>query len=162
MFVTAGGENQVVPDESVFRRMVTRALAGEADRDRDGFVLGSEVGSFVQNMTLYERKAESTTREASPLQALLKREPAEPQWGTLSEGSFGLGDILFHTPEPARTASPGITERRGEIYTQPAYWAAATRSAELDDFRRYLERFPAGHFASLAEWILDDADFASP
>ena len=154
MFLTAGKENQMVPDESLFRRMVSRALAGEADRDRDGFVLGQELGSFVQNMTLFERRAESRVRETSPLLALLDREPAEPQWGTLSEGNFGLGDILFHAPETSSFPMSRVTERRGEIYTQLAYWAAAVESGHLGDVRRYLERFPGGHLAPLARWLL--------
>ncbi len=157
MFLTAGSENQMVPDESLFRRMVTRALEGEADRDRDGFVLGRELGSFVQNMTLFERRAESRTKESSPLLALLDHEPAEPQWGTLSEGSFGLGDILFHAPDLTPVAVPRVTERRGEIYTQLAYWAAALDSGRLGDVSRYLERFPTGHLAPLARWLLANA-----
>ena len=163
MFLTAGKENQMVPDESVFRQMVTRALAGEADSDSDGFILGSELGNFVQNMTLIDRKTESSDPQTSPLFIRRGRQPAEPQWGTLSEGNFGLGDILFHTPETAaaRPARPSVTERRGEIYTQLAYWAAAKRGAEPREVRRYLERFPAGHFAPLAQWILDRAESAS-
>ena len=47
-----------------------------------------------------------------------------------------------------------ITERRGEIYTELAYWSAATASAELLAVRRYLERFPAGRLAPLARWLL--------
>ncbi len=161
MFLTAGGENQMVPDESVFRRMVTRALAGEADGDSDGFVLGTELGSFVQNMTLVERKSRSTTREASPLQALIRRQPVEPQWGTLSEGDFGLGDILFDTPESDMPASLKVAEGRGEIYTELAYWTAARNSSEPREYRRYVERFPDGRFAPLARWILERAESAS-
>ncbi len=162
MFLTAGKENQMVPDESVFRRMVTRALAGQADSNGDGFILGSELGSFVQNTTLYDRQTESPDRETSPLFARRGQEPAEPQWGTLSEGNFGLGDILFHTPEAetARLASPSVAERRGEVHTELAYWTAARRSAKQREVRRYLERFPEGRFAPLARWILERASVA--
>ncbi len=159
MFLTAGGENQMVPDESVFRRMVTRALDGEADGDRDGIILGSELGSFVQSMTLSERMSQPAGLETSLL-ALHGREPAEPQWGRLAEGEFGLGDILFHAPETERPPGRGVTERRGEIATELAYWAAARRSLDPEAVRRYLERFPGGRFAPLAQWILERSDDA--
>ncbi|MEE8522937.1 MAG: hypothetical protein V3T72_03315, partial [Thermoanaerobaculia bacterium] len=67
---------------------------------------------------------ESSARETSPLFELLGRQPAEPEWGTLNE-----------------------------LYTQLAYWTAAKRSAEPRQVRRYLERFPEGHFALSAQWI---------
>ncbi len=154
MFLTAGGEDQMVPDESVFRRMVTRALKGEADGDRDGFVLGSELGGFVQNTTLLERTSEPSGQGKSLL-ALLGREPAEPQWGRLIEGEFGAGDILFDAPETTRPAVQSVTERRGEIATELAYWAAARKSGHRQEVERYLQRFPGGRFAPLARWLLE-------
>ncbi len=159
MFLTAGSEDQMVPDRSVFRRMVIRALRGEADGDHDGMILGSELGSFVQNETLVEQR--TRIRHKSSLLSRPGREPAEPQWGRLDEGGFGAGDILFRGPEPGLRPGPNVTELRGEIVTELAYWQAARKSRDRRQVRRYLERFPEGHFAQLAEWILSRGDDAA-
>ena len=48
-FITAGDENQQVPDESLFRVFFVRALGGEGDLNRDGYVLGSELYLYLND-----------------------------------------------------------------------------------------------------------------
>jgi formylglycine-generating enzyme required for sulfatase activity len=48
-FITAGDENQQVPDESLFREFFVRALSGEGDLNRDGYVLGSELYLYMND-----------------------------------------------------------------------------------------------------------------
>ena len=157
MFLTAGDEEERVPDQSLFRRMVTRALAGEADENIDGFILGQELGAFVHNGVI----ATQNRAAARFKTAALGIDLAEPKWGTLLEGNFGQGDLLFHVPEAARKEAPrkpADQTSAAAADTELAYWSAARGSAEPSDYRLYLERFPAGSFAPLARWILQRLD----
>ena len=58
-FITSGGADQLVPDVSVFRKEFVAALEGEADQNRDGYVTGSELGSFLEDkVTNYSRQTQ--------------------------------------------------------------------------------------------------------
>lgn len=155
MFMTAGDEEERVPDQSLFRQMITRALSGDADRDADGFILGSELGTFVQSEVV-ARQREGATRYKTA--SLGGRQLAEPKWGTLMEGSFGRGDLLFHVPQDTlvqRARARGGGPRAAAVDTELVYWAAARASGQPEDYRRYLDRYPEGHFAQLGRWILE-------
>lgn len=147
MFLTAGDESQQVPDRSLFRTMVTRALGGEADRDGDRLVLGRELGSFVKNQVVLAGRARAARFET----ARLRPPPAVPQWGTLEEASFGEGDLLFDpppVPPPPRDTLPG------SLRTQMVYWQTARRYGTAADYALYLKRFPQGAFVPLARHLL--------
>lgn len=148
MFLTAGNETQQVPDRSLFRTMVTRALEGEADRDGDRMVLGRELDAFVKNQVVLAGR----TRAARFETARLGPPPAIPQWGTLDEASFGEGDLLFHAPSPSPQTKGSLP---GSLQTQLAYWQSAQRNGTPQDFRLYLKRFPEGAFAPLVQHLLD-------
>ena len=47
LFLTAGDADQEVPDQSLFRRAFIEAMAGRADRDGDGIILGVELGRYI-------------------------------------------------------------------------------------------------------------------
>ena len=83
-FITAGTEKQSVPDESVFRKQFVKALAGEADYDRDGFITGTELGYFLRKtVTDYTRKMQT------------------PESGKIRDPDLDKGDIVFISPLPA-------------------------------------------------------------
>ena len=48
-FISSGTENQMVPDDSVFRRRFLQALAGDADLNSDQLVTGSELGEYLRS-----------------------------------------------------------------------------------------------------------------
>ena len=153
MFMTAGDEEERVPDESLFRHMVTRALNGEADANADRFILGSELGAFVQTGVASTHRAAAARFKT----AALGRDLAEPKWGTLIEGNFGRGDLLFHVPGDHRRAPPSNRAESRQAHgteTEVIYWSAARNSRLALDYLRYLERYPTGRFAPLARWIL--------
>lgn len=77
LFITAGSANQEVPAESLFARAFIKALQGEGDVDKDGFMTGSELGYYMNK----------TVMMSSP--------NTSPQIGKLHEGDFDKGDILF-------------------------------------------------------------------
>jgi TonB family protein len=63
-FITAGSANQTVPDESIFRRAFIRGLEGEADLNKDDFILGSELASYLR-----DRVTNYSSRKQTPLYA---------------------------------------------------------------------------------------------
>lgn len=81
-FISSGSADQEVSDAGGFRRQLIAALDGAADRNRDGYVTGSELGSFLQEtVPNYEKQT--------------------PQYGKIRDPLLDKGDFLF----PLRVAS---------------------------------------------------------
>jgi formylglycine-generating enzyme required for sulfatase activity len=90
-FITAGDADQVVPDESIFRRQLEAALRdGEADTNRDGYITGTELGVFLEDtVTNYSRKSQT------------------PRWGKIRDPNLDKGDFVFaRAPVQAPVAPP--------------------------------------------------------
>jgi tetratricopeptide (TPR) repeat protein len=80
-FLTAGDAEQTVPAKSVFSPLFIRALQGEADLTKDGYVTGSELGVYIkQNLSEY------TTNQT-------------PQFGTIRDPGLDQGDIIFRVTQ---------------------------------------------------------------
>ncbi len=80
-FITSGSADETVPDESIFRQQFARALQGEADRDKDGYVTGTELGEFLQTSVVnYSRNAQ------------------HPQYGKIRNPNLDKGDFVFLVP----------------------------------------------------------------
>jgi caspase domain-containing protein len=78
-FITAGSDQQSVPDKSIFRRQFISALEGEADTDCDGFVTGTELGEYLfRTVTNYSNKSQT------------------PQHGKINDPDLDRGDIVFN------------------------------------------------------------------
>ncbi len=91
-FITAGSEDQEVPDESVFADQFIRALAGDGDVNGDGYVTGTELGEFLQDTVVnYTRNAQT------------------PQYGKIRDPRLDRGDIVF----PLAGVTPGRTDLAG-------------------------------------------------
>jgi len=94
-FITSGSAEETVPDESIFRAQFVRALEGEADRDQDGFVTGSELGEFLQaSVVNYSQNAQ------------------HPQYGKIRNPNLDKGDLVFkladyQTTDTASAPPPG-------------------------------------------------------
>lgn len=78
-FITAGDADQVVPDVSVFRRQLEAALRdGAGDLNRDGYITGTELGSFLEDtVTNYSRRSQT------------------PRWGKIRDPDLDKGDFVF-------------------------------------------------------------------
>ena len=77
-FITAGAANQPVPDESYFRRSFVRGLEGEADRNLDGYITGTELAEYLK---------EKVTNYSSRTQT--------PQYGKINDIDLDRGDFVF-------------------------------------------------------------------
>lgn len=77
-FITAGAANQPVPDDSIFRRSFVRGLEGEADRNKDGYVTGTELADYLkEKVTNYSERRQT------------------PQYGKINDVDLDRGDFVF-------------------------------------------------------------------
>lgn len=94
-FITAGAANQTVPDESIFRKFFVRGLEGKADRNGDGYILGSELADYLkENVTNYSEGKQT------------------PQYGKIRDVDLDRGDFVFVVP-PAETSTEASDQTAG-------------------------------------------------
>jgi formylglycine-generating enzyme required for sulfatase activity len=102
----------MVPDKSVFGEQFVRAISGEADVDKDGYVTGSELGDFLQSSVVnYSRNSQ------------------HPQYGKIRSPNLDKGDFVFPIAG-GTTAATGTTVARTEPNPQPAAVSAEVKSME--------------------------------
>lgn len=95
-FITAGTGNQTVPDESIFRKVFIRGLEGEADTSGDGFITGSELGSYLRDkVTNYSERKQT------------------PQYDKINDVDLDRGDFVF----PLMRNLPVKTEASNKLVT---------------------------------------------
>lgn len=82
-FITAGDETQTVPDESIFRKAFVRGLEGDADRNGDGYIVGTELAEYLK---------EAVTNYSDRHQT--------PQYGLINDIDLDRGDFVFAVPGP--------------------------------------------------------------
>jgi|GEM_PF-6361647 len=135
-FVTAGTEDEQVPDKSYFKTVFIQGLdEGYADLNRDGYVTGQEIGAYLQEQVVnYSKKAQ------------------HPQYGKINNPKLDKGDFVFvleklppaagsaKPADPARMAAaaqPASTGAGRSIQTPPAQAAPAEREAVLNMINRW-------------------------
>lgn len=131
-YITSGSEDQEVPDISIFRREFEAGLRGEADLNRDGYVTGTELGSFLEEkVTNYSKGAQT------------------PLSGRIANGNLDKGDFIFEViggvrkpDDPKNPNDPNSGER--------AAWEQIARSTNKADFELFIRTFPNGIFISEA------------
>lgn len=86
-FVSAGTAGQQVPAKSVFAPCFLKALRGDADYDKDGFVTGTELGMYLFNsVTDYTDRTQT------------------PQFGKIKDARLDEGDFVFSVHKSTTTA----------------------------------------------------------
>jgi len=76
-YISAGSSGEKVPAQSVFVPSFVRALRGEADVDRDGFVTGTELGMYLHKKVLSYDTGQT------------------PQYGKIKDPDLDEGDFVF-------------------------------------------------------------------
>ncbi len=76
-FITAGSAGEEVPARSVFVPSFIRGLGGEADFNRDGYVLGTELGMYLNQQVLDYQTGQT------------------PQYGKIRDPNLDEGDFVF-------------------------------------------------------------------
>lgn len=150
-FLTAGSAGELVPARSTFTPALVAAIQGEGDINQDGYVTGNELGVHISQ--LVPRYVDQT-----------------PQFGTIRDYALGQGDFVFFTGDKqveeelpvesdtseVRAASGStIALQLAELPTEGlldnALWDAASADNSENSYERYLERFPEGVFAGIAQ-----------
>lgn len=90
-FISSGTADQQVPDTSEFRRQFVAALKGEADHNKDGYVTGSELGSFLQQQVAHYMEGQQT-----------------PTYGKILNSSLDKGDFVFPLSLPSFICTPTL------------------------------------------------------
>lgn len=100
LILTAGDAAQEVPDDSEYWRAVVDGLAGGADGNRDGLILGTELAAYVKGRVGPRTLAMGIAND--PLFAYL---PAG------ESGQDAPGEYVFLSPQgPSAAASAGISQ----------------------------------------------------
>ena len=89
-FITAGNEEETVPDVSIFKQALLDGIRGDADRDHDEFVTGSELGYYLAS------EVSTVTRGAQ-----------HPQYGKIRNTKLNKGDFVFQLAGGPGTVPPG-------------------------------------------------------
>jgi uncharacterized protein (TIGR02145 family) len=159
-FITAGTDEQEVPDVSEFRKQFVAGLKGEADRNADGYITASELADFLQDtVSRYTRGSQT------------------PQYGKIRDARLDKGDFVFIlSGEPDTSASEavawqqlknstrradfeqfiklfpnGIYAGQAKVRYEQVWWESIRNSSVKSEFENFLKQFPAGQFAAAAE-----------
>ena len=81
-FISAGSAGEQVPAKSVFTPSFIKALRGDADLSRDGYVTGTELGLYLREKVLYYNAGQT------------------PQYGKIRDPELDDGDFVFMVPRP--------------------------------------------------------------
>lgn len=93
-FITAGSENEVVPAVSIFRQMFVKALEGDADRNNDKYITGTELAVYLQEKVIYYSDEKQT-----------------PQYGKIRDPKLDRGDFVFTIPVPSESKNSTSSNR---------------------------------------------------
>ena len=77
-YITAGREDEQVPDKSMFKRSLLVGLEGDADLTRDGYITGSELGMYLADKVVKYTKGRQ-----------------HPQYGKINNPDLDRGDFII-------------------------------------------------------------------
>jgi hypothetical protein len=88
-YITAGREDEQVPDKSMFKRCFLIGLDGDADLTGDGFITGSELGMYLSDKVVnYTHRRQ------------------HPQYGKINNPDLDRGDFIFALKIPSKPSPP--------------------------------------------------------
>ena len=133
-FITAGDEEQTVPDQSQFRRALERGLGADAEADRNGdrYITGTELGEYLYDeVTNYTRKAQT------------------PRHGKIQDPELDRGDFVFLSPRQP-SPPPDPHPKPPPVDQELERWTAALRANTEAAYTDFLRAYPGGAYASAA------------
>jgi formylglycine-generating enzyme required for sulfatase activity len=93
-FITAGSAGEEVPAQSIFTPLVLRALRGDADVDKDGYVTGTELGMYLHKRVLHYDRGQT------------------PQYGKMKDPFYDEGDFVFQLASSSATVTKPDSSRK--------------------------------------------------
>jgi len=125
-YITAGRENEQVPDKSMFKRCFLIGLKGGADLTGDGYITGSEMGMYLaDNVVNYTRRRQ------------------HPQYGKINNPDLDQGDFVFvplKTLEK-RKRQEGLIAEKDDLATDIEKLRAERHEAQkvLEEMKKLLQ-----------------------
>jgi len=113
-YITAGREDEVVPDKSMFKRTFLIGLEGDADLTGDGYITGSELGMYLS-----DKVVNYTHRQQ------------HPQYGKINNPDLDRGDFIF---VPVRVQAAVAAEEKRLFEKESA------RARELETMREKMKK----------------------
>jgi formylglycine-generating enzyme required for sulfatase activity len=90
-YITAGREDEQVPDKSMFKRCFLIGLDGDADLTGDGYITGSELGMYLSDKVVnYTHRRQ------------------HPQYGKINNPDLDRGDFIFALKAPPKEKEPAV------------------------------------------------------
>ena len=145
-FITAGRENEQVPDKSVFKEVFVQGIKeGFADLNQDKYVTGEELGAYMQEqVTNYSRNAQ------------------HPQFGKINNPRLDKGDFVFvldpsgEQPQGTEDEKPIVAAIPNEVKSAKVSLRKESKELSQLGLKRMLlkyrffdsERNPYGDFAN--------------
>jgi hypothetical protein len=120
-YITAGREDEEVPDQSMFKRCLLIGLEGDADLTGDGYITGSELGMYLS-----DKVVNYTHRQQ------------HPQYGKINNPDLDRGDFVFSLER-----SLASSKAMSSISNTPESQRLAEERARLERERRELEEMKA-------------------
>ena len=120
-YITAGREDEEVPDQSMFKRCLLIGLEGDADLTGDGYVTGSELGMY-----LADKVVNYTHRQQ------------HPQYGKINNPDLDRGDFVFSVSRSPAPSQPILNSSLSHELQK-----LAEERAELEVERRKLAEMRA-------------------
>jgi len=100
-YITAGREDEQVPDKSMFKRCLLIGLEGDADLTGDGYITGSEMGMYLSDKVInYTHRRQ------------------HPQYGKINNPDLDRGDFVFVPPRMQESQAGSLDAERAAIATE--------------------------------------------
>ena len=120
-YITAGREDEQVPDKSMFKRCFLIGLDGDADLTGDGYITGSELGMYLSDKVInYTHRRQ------------------HPQYGKINNPDLDRGDFIFALKAPLQPSTQISTAPSPSLETEKHSLAEERARLELE--RHELER----------------------
>jgi len=151
-YITAGREDEQVPDKSMFKRSLLIGLDGDADLTGDGYITGTELGMYLSDKVVnYTHRRQ------------------HPQYGKINNPDLDRGDFIFVSPsleqelqdkkptgQPVKQEQTAVPvapsgQKTQDTSLELAFWGTISNSNDVDMLKAYVNKFPNGTFLELAK-----------
>jgi uncharacterized caspase-like protein len=122
-YITAGTEEEQVPDKSMFKRSLLVGLEGDADLTRDGYITGSELGLYLADKVVKYTKGKQ-----------------HPQYGKINNPELDRGDFIF-VPIEVRQKEIEEDTKRQKLASIPKAVKSARVSLRAEPQQRISEDY---------------------
>ena len=120
-YITAGREDEQVPDKSMFKRCFLIGLDGDADLTGGGYITGSELGMYLSDKVInYTHRRQ------------------HPQYGKINNPDLDRGDFIFAFKKPSQPSPSSLETERKHLAEERA--RIERKRQELDRLKVEIER----------------------